>query len=88
MPEVLEKEQPMGEVTCPICGTIGVPAHGFVMDRGDGVMRYPAQWVKGLPTPAFWTGTKTKDRVRLKIEALRCEDCGYLMLFANRPATD
>jgi predicted RNA-binding Zn-ribbon protein involved in translation (DUF1610 family) len=74
----------MGEKTessCPLCG--GSIELGFIQDHGHNV-RYAAEWIQGPPIPAFWAGVKTGVATHRQLEAFRCANCGYVMLFARQ----
>ena len=71
------------EIKCPLCH--GPTEIGFLMDRMHGG-RKPGEWIEGTPEPSFWRGIKISDRRRFVLEARRCVDCGYLLLFAANPS--
>lgn len=67
---------------CPKCGSGMGP--GFLLDTnyGDGT-GVQARWVSGAHERAFIGKTKLKGKDVRKVEADRCEKCGYLELFAR-----
>lgn len=72
------EERSLGQ--CALCG--GALEAGFMMDRTYGGQK-PAEWIKGEPVPSFWAGTKVSEAVHRRIEAFRCTQCGYVMMFAR-----
>jgi len=69
------------EFRCLVCG--GTIEPGFVQDRTYGAV-LPAEWIAGSPVRSFWVGTKTDGVMHRQMEAFRCVDCGYVMLFARQ----
>jgi len=57
---------------------------GFILDKVDNHsgLKTP-EWLEGNPERAFWTGLKTKGRIRLNITTYRCERCGLLESYAT-----
>lgn len=66
-------------VRCLICRS--QTEEGFVVDRGHGSSRLQQEWWAGAPERSFWTGLKKPDEV-LRVRAMRCVKCGFLMEFA------
>jgi hypothetical protein len=66
---------------CPLCG--GALEVGFLLDRTHTAYK-PMEWIGGEPVPSFWVGTKISEAVHRQIEAFRCTQCGYVMLFARQ----
>ncbi len=68
---------------CPDCG--GQMAEGRVIDyRRDSA--HPSEWVEGTVKTSIWTGS-VKNEERYEIVAHRCDKCGYLKFYAEKPAT-
>jgi len=65
---------------CPRCD--GKMWEGFLLDRGDHDYQRVAEWIEGTPEDSFWSGTKIKGRARHRVQAYRCEKCGYLESYA------
>jgi hypothetical protein len=57
---------------------------GTLVDFRRNTIR-PGEWVKGRPA-ANWLG-RLKNQERFEVAAYRCTRCGYLKLYADRPAT-
>jgi hypothetical protein len=68
---------------CPKCGR--QQEQGFVLDRRRHSHADASKWVEGEPQHSFWFGLDLKGREVLPIQALRCDSCGYVELYA--PAT-
>jgi predicted RNA-binding Zn-ribbon protein involved in translation (DUF1610 family) len=68
---------------CPKCG--GSMFEGFMQDVAHGVIRQ-ARWVEGEPVKSFWTGVKTVGKRQFNATTYRCERCGFLESFAEKPA--
>jgi len=65
---------------CPKCD--GSMVQGFIPDRahtGSFLMR----WHEGRPKQGFWNEMKCRWSRTLPIAAFRCEECGYLELYAD-----
>ena len=45
----------------------------------------PSEWIQG-PVATNWIGKVTSDE-RYEITAYRCDKCGYLKFYADKPAT-
>lgn len=71
--------QPAGP--CPKCGKSMTP--GFLLDFTEGVRRVPARWVEGTPEAAPMTGTKTGSHDMRRVDANRCDSCGFLEFYAR-----
>jgi uncharacterized OB-fold protein len=68
---------------CPECG--GRMVQGRVIDfRRDSAR--PSEWVEGEIVTSVWTGN-VKNDLRYEIVAHRCDGCGYLKFYAEKPAT-
>ncbi len=67
--------------TCAECG--GPMTAGWLMDETHGG-RHPTYWVEGEAEKSFWVGTKLSGRAVYVTEALRCEGCGALRLYARQ----
>jgi predicted nucleic-acid-binding Zn-ribbon protein len=67
---------------CPECG--GQMTEGRVVDyRRDSARA--SEWVEGEVQTSIWTGN-IKNDTRFEVAAHRCEKCGYLKFYADRPA--
>jgi hypothetical protein len=60
-------------------------AEGHVIDYRYSSAR-PSEWVEGEIKTSLWTGT-VKNDARYEVVAHRCEKCGYLRFYADKPAT-
>lgn len=69
------------KIRCPECG--GHMAEGRVIDYRRDSAR-PSEWVEGEIEASFWTGSVKNDE-RFEIVAHRCEKCGYLKFYADKP---
>jgi predicted RNA-binding Zn-ribbon protein involved in translation (DUF1610 family) len=68
---------------CPKCG--GSMSEGFMRDRSHAAT-FQARWVEGDPVKSFWTGIKTVGKRQFDATTYRCESCGFLEWFADKPA--
>ena len=71
-------------LVCSECG--GKMEIGIVVDRGHGNRPIDASyWMEGTDHKAgFWIGTiNTEGREKYYINALRCENCGFLKFYAG-----
>jgi hypothetical protein len=55
---------------------------------GDNVCRDQALWVEGRRERTVWVGTKLKGKDVRTVDALRCNQCGFLELYAMEKRTD
>lgn len=70
---------------CPKCG--GPMSRGFVSERGDNSSRFVARWTEGDPLQVQRFGitgenVQVDGRRQFSIRSLRCENCGFLELYA------
>ena len=72
-----------GRAHCPECG--GAMTEGTVADYRRGAV-HPSEWVEGRVESSFWTG-KLRNEERYEITAYRCEKCGFVTFYADKPAT-
>jgi len=70
---------------CPRCRSN--MSEGFVVDRGDHNQLAQQKWIEGEPQKSFWLGLKTKGREAFQVTTYRCDRCGYLESYAERPTT-
>jgi predicted RNA-binding Zn-ribbon protein involved in translation (DUF1610 family) len=68
---------------CPKCG--GSMTEGFMQDLSHAAT-FQARWVEGEPVKSFWTGVKTVGKRQFNATTYRCEGCGFLESFADKPA--
>ncbi len=69
------------EVACPLCG--GKTTDGFIRDH-KGAFHQDARWVQGAAVRGFGV----PDGTEFSIQALRCQTCGHLSLFAKEKTFD
>ena len=69
---------------CPKCR--GRMSEGFVLDRGAYDSANTQKWVEGEPKRSFWTGLKTDNREAYVVTTYRCDRCGFLESYAQKPA--
>lgn len=74
----------MSRMVCPECQ--GEMVDGNLVDRGHFNISRGTEWVEGPLEVSSWTGAP-KNRGRFEIAALRCSQCGFLKLFADRSST-
>jgi RNase P subunit RPR2 len=68
---------------CPECN--GPMVEGTIIDyRRNSVS--PEEWVEGEPQASPWTG-RLKNEERYGVTTYRCARCGFLKMYANKPAT-
>jgi predicted RNA-binding Zn-ribbon protein involved in translation (DUF1610 family) len=67
---------------CSECG--GRMAAGSVVDYRRNVAA-AGEWVPGEVVASAWTGA-LRNEERFVLSAYRCEDCGFLKLYARDPA--
>ncbi len=70
-------------LTCSECG--GTMQEGYILDAAPGVAlggKKQTSWVEGKPERDL-LGLKTVDHQILYITAYRCENCGFLKLYAE-----
>jgi hypothetical protein len=66
---------------CTECG--GPMTEGALVDfRRDRAAA--SEWVPGRVESSVWTGS-LRNTTRFKVTAFRCDDCGYLKMFARDP---
>ena len=75
------------EPRCAKCG--GAMHRGWIVDRGPSRGGdFQALWVKGDPTPSFWSAffggeaAVTPEHEVHRVRTFRCEQCGYLEMYA------
>jgi hypothetical protein len=76
--------------TCPECR--GAMEEGFIPDQGFGQI-FHSCWHRGVPERlklfgSLDLGMNLERTKQIKITAWRCNDCGYLKLYAPTPAPD
>jgi hypothetical protein len=70
------------DAKCPLCG--GAMENGYIPDHGHGRV-YESSWYAGAPEPSLFLGDiKWPKGSKFPLEAYRCTQCGYLMMFARR----
>jgi len=67
---------------CPQCH--GAMEEGYLLDHSHGTQT-AGEWVAGPPERSIWTGVKTRGRLRYRVSAYRCEQCGFLASYAITP---
>lgn len=65
---------------CPKCDS--EMQEGFILDESHGY-HLTSSWVAGKPERSFWTGTKIHGKEKHPIQSFRCNQCGYLELYAR-----
>ena len=70
-------------VACPKCS--GPMKPGFAVDHGHLNLSTIGEWATGQPLKGGWGGLKMPAGKRFQIRGVRCEQCGYVELYANRP---
>jgi hypothetical protein len=65
---------------CPLCG--GRFAEGVLVDRGHYSAPKGAEWHDSVPMRGFLGALKFKRGNLRTVTGYRCQECGYLMLFA------
>jgi len=68
---------------CPKCS--GAMQPGFVVDHGHYNLGTFGEWATGQPFKGGWGGLKMPRGKRFQIRGVRCEQCGFVELYANRP---
>ena len=68
--------------TCFKCN--GQMIGGFIADYADGDIRY-SRWYEGNPDSAMLSEIDPSSNVPWKIKGYRCQECGYVELFAVDP---
>ena len=68
---------------CPQCR--GGMDEGYLLDHTHVSAQTVGEWVAGSPKLSIWTGVKTRGRLRYRITAYRCEQCGFLASYAVTP---
>jgi RNase P subunit RPR2 len=71
----------MSEKFCPECN--GNMVEGTMADYRHSTVA-PEEWIKG-PPEVSWTGT-VKNEERFQVTAYRCTRCGFLKMYADKPA--
>jgi hypothetical protein len=61
-------------------------SEGFLVDRGDHNSKNVQEWIEGEPIRSLWRGLQTKGRDIYKVTTFRCDRCGYLESYAQKPA--
>jgi hypothetical protein len=75
----------MSEGKCLKCE--GPLVRGFVASKSQGTTHYVTKWVAGSPENVEVVGirsenVKVHDRWNFQVDALRCDQCGFLELYA------
>jgi hypothetical protein len=66
---------------CPECN--GNMVEGTMADYRHSTVA-PEEWINGQPEVS-WTGA-VKNEERFQVTAYRCTRCGFLKMYANKPA--
>ena len=74
----------MTDRKCPDCG--GAMKEGFLLDQGHGEA-YATSWIEGPAERSFWWGVKIRGRTKYAVQSFRCDRCGLLKSFAQKPAS-
>ncbi len=61
---------------CPQCR--GAMEEGYLLDK------FPGEWMTG-PRESAWIGPVLRGRLRYRVTAYRCEQCGFLASYAITP---
>ncbi|MBI1348342.1 hypothetical protein GC163_18865 [bacterium] len=73
---------PQIDTCCPKCS--GTMARGYSIDRTNGAI-LPTYWISGLPKTGFLGGLiGSSTSKHFPIAGFRCENCGYLELYARK----
>ncbi|HEX5009984.1 MAG TPA: hypothetical protein VFY71_06250 [Planctomycetota bacterium] len=72
-----------GQAACPKCS--GAMQPGFVVDHGHYNLRTFGEWAVGQPIKRGWGGLKMPASKRFQMRGVRCEKCGFVELYANKP---
>jgi hypothetical protein len=56
---------------------------GFVPAWFHNDLKIPS-WYEGLPKRSFLGGVDSQSEIEIPIYAFRCQNCGYLELYANQ----
>lgn len=70
---------------CLACGALDMMEDGHMADTGEGAKGYQ-RWVKGARDTSFLGGFSHIGAERRMVTALRCRECGHLVLFADQIA--
>ena len=73
------------ERTCSKCS--GAMRHGLVLDR-DAFGFQASGWAPGEAHPPTWKGVAPPKDDRIPIQAFRCEECGFVELYAEKLEED
>lgn len=65
----------------------GPMVHGLVLDR-DACGFQASRWAPGEARPPTWKGVMPAKEERIPIQAFRCENCGFVELYAETPAEE
>jgi hypothetical protein len=57
---------------------------GFLADKNAGGLRV-SWWVEGPVVKSFWTGIRTSGKKQYYVTVDRCDSCGSLAWFADKP---
>ena len=68
---------------CPKCS--GAMQPGFVVDHGHFNISQFGEWAVGKPQRGRWSALKIPPARRFQIRGVRCERCGFVEIYANRP---
>ncbi len=55
---------------------------GFIVDNGDGLLKLAAAWHPGEVVASFWCGVKVQHGKQRRITAYRCDQCGFVEMYA------
>jgi hypothetical protein len=59
---------------------------GYILDTTYGG-RLQSSWIEGKPEKSIWTGLKVMKKRKYHITVYRCENCGFLKLYAGLDIT-
>ena len=68
-------------IECPKCN--GSMETGMPLDRGDANFPSQQDWMEGHHETTFWGNLDTKNRKTFPINMFRCQNCGFLELYAK-----
>jgi predicted nucleic-acid-binding Zn-ribbon protein len=71
-------------VVCPKCKNKMI--QGFVPNNFHNNLQIPT-WCEGIPKKSFLGGVDAQSDVNIPIGAFRCQNCGYLELYAKQEYT-
>ena len=68
---------------CPKCNGPVREGRAYVDMWG---WRVPLRWVMGRPSKSYWTGLSFDGKERHDMASVRCDNCGYVELYAGSGA--